>query len=209
MNLGPLTFFGQLFKTAKSRLFAGTLTFMAIYQFGCDQLGWPTLPKAWQLTGAKLPWWGWLLLLQGSLTIALFEYVRRAQLTSKDTAPESEPAPAAAPVAAPPALLPDMHYPELLKRAIHATVTDDEIQKDVRSAHDKVAKAIMDSVSLRNLAVWARSGGKPIEKIPIRIWNKGELSLMKGIFRSDYNVEYSDLMFARVEIDEVWPQLKK
>lgn len=54
-----------------------------IWQFGCDQLGWPKLPEAWAMTGAYVPWWGWLLILQAIFVAALFEYVRRLPLVLK------------------------------------------------------------------------------------------------------------------------------
>lgn len=48
-----------------------------VWQFGCDQLGWPRLPQAWAIVDAHVPWWGWLITLQTIFVASLFEYVRR------------------------------------------------------------------------------------------------------------------------------------
>lgn len=59
------------------RVFGSSGVAASAYQFGCDQFGLPTLPRLWGLTGAYLPWWGWLLVAQGVLVLAIFDYVRR------------------------------------------------------------------------------------------------------------------------------------
>lgn len=48
-----------------------------LYQFACDQFGAPTIPRLWGMTGAYLPWWGWMLIVQALITVAVFNYVRR------------------------------------------------------------------------------------------------------------------------------------
>lgn len=50
---------------------------IASYDGISNQMGWPKIPALWGMTGYLLPWWGWLLLTQGILVLALFEYVRR------------------------------------------------------------------------------------------------------------------------------------
>ncbi len=50
---------------------------VASYDGISNQMGWPKIPELWGMTGSPLPWWGWLLVAQGILVLALFEYVRR------------------------------------------------------------------------------------------------------------------------------------
>lgn len=42
-----------------------------------SQLELPTIRKLFGMSGTLLPWWGWLLVLQAIIVLALFEYVRR------------------------------------------------------------------------------------------------------------------------------------
>jgi hypothetical protein len=70
-----------------ARLLVGIPAVAGFYQFGCDQFDWPKLPALWGMTGAGLPWWGWLLIAQAGFVYALFEYVRRSQWPAYDDAP--------------------------------------------------------------------------------------------------------------------------
>jgi hypothetical protein len=69
--------FWEVLRSWKARAVVFSTTGAAAYQFGCDQFGLPTLPKLWGVTGAGLPWWGWLVIAQSGFVYALFEYVRR------------------------------------------------------------------------------------------------------------------------------------
>jgi hypothetical protein len=85
-----LSFLKEVFRTWRARLLAGGAIFIALYQFACDQFGFPTLPNLWHMTG--LPWWAWLFFAQTGVLYGLFDYVRHF---------EREPAPAEAKPAAP------------------------------------------------------------------------------------------------------------
>ncbi len=82
-----------VFATWKARLFVGVPICAGIYQFGCDQLDWPKLPVLWGMTGAHLPWWGWLLIAQTGFVFALFEYIRRANISSPSNVATPPPVP--------------------------------------------------------------------------------------------------------------------
>lgn len=60
-----------------ARLLTGFSVSAGAYQFACDQFGFPTVPKAWGMTGGAIPWWGWLLIGVIGAVYGLFEYVRR------------------------------------------------------------------------------------------------------------------------------------
>lgn len=53
---------------------------ISAYDTLSSQLELPTIRKILGLSGALMPWWGWLLVLQAILSIALFDYVRRSSL---------------------------------------------------------------------------------------------------------------------------------
>lgn len=59
----------------RARFAVGLPLAIALYQFLCDQFGFPTIPRLWGMTG--LPWWAWIIVAQIGFTYALFEYVRR------------------------------------------------------------------------------------------------------------------------------------
>lgn len=69
-----------VFATWKARLFVAIPMLAGLYQFGCDQFGWPKLPVLLGITTEIVPWWGWLLIAQAGFVFALFEYVRRNAL---------------------------------------------------------------------------------------------------------------------------------
>ncbi|XAP77552.1 hypothetical protein ABC955_13340 [Citromicrobium bathyomarinum] len=52
---------------------------LGAYDVCSNQFGFPKLPKVLGMTGALMPWWGWLLLLQALFVYGLFEFVRRSQ----------------------------------------------------------------------------------------------------------------------------------
>lgn len=70
-------FVGQLLQPWWVKTATGAVGAVASYDATANQFGWPKIPKVWGMTGSLLPWWGWLLVLQTVLVLALFEYVRR------------------------------------------------------------------------------------------------------------------------------------
>jgi hypothetical protein len=55
---------------------------LAAYDTLANQLELPTARRWWGISGSLLPWWGWLLILQGIFVYALFDYVRRLPRSS-------------------------------------------------------------------------------------------------------------------------------
>lgn len=71
-----LQVFWEILRPWRARIAVWVPASAGAYQFGCDQLGWPTLPVLWGMTGEFFPWWAWLLVAHVGFTYALFEYVR-------------------------------------------------------------------------------------------------------------------------------------
>ena len=67
----------RVFRKWWARIAVAVSMFAGLYQFACDQFGFPTIPAVWGMTGAIVPWWGWLLIAQAIFVYALFEYVRK------------------------------------------------------------------------------------------------------------------------------------
>jgi hypothetical protein len=80
-----LDLLNEIFRTRTSKITTAALASMAVYQFACDQFGAPMLPNLWGMTGAALPWWAWLLLMQLGFLYGLFEFVRRSYRESVTT----------------------------------------------------------------------------------------------------------------------------
>lgn len=81
----------EIYSSWKAQLLTGVPLAAGVYQFLCDQFGLPTIPEAWNMTGALFPWWGWLLVAQVGALYGLFEYVRKlgfASLTGANSVPE-------------------------------------------------------------------------------------------------------------------------
>lgn len=209
MTLGPLAFVGQLFHSLWSRVIAGSLAAMAFYQFGCDQFGWPTLPVAWQLTGAKLPWWGWLLILQATLVVALFEFVRRSYVPLPATSESASKPLDLADIGRQQIPAPDLTFDELVKHVVKTQVHKSEIDQDAKMAVVKTTRIIVDTISLKGMAVWGRIGGRPIERIPDRYWKVGTLDIRNGTLAvpmSGSMATYDDLRFYANEVFSEWPR---
>ncbi len=71
------SFFGELLRPWWVRIAFLSTVAIPSYDAAANQFGLPKLPALWGMTGSLLPWWGWLLVFQGVLMLALFEYVRR------------------------------------------------------------------------------------------------------------------------------------
>lgn len=54
----------------------GLAAVLGVWDALSSQFGLPTLREVFGMSGALLPWWGWLLILQAIFIYALFEYVR-------------------------------------------------------------------------------------------------------------------------------------
>lgn len=67
----------EIYQGWRAKLLTGVPIAAGAYQFLCDQFGFPTIPRAWGMTGATIPWWGWLLIGVVGAVYGLFEYVRR------------------------------------------------------------------------------------------------------------------------------------
>ncbi|MEA3064300.1 MAG: hypothetical protein QOJ27_739 [Sphingomonadales bacterium] len=65
---------------------------VAGYDSFSSQFGFPTLGRLLGVSGSLLPWWGWLLVVQGVFVYALFEYVRRAVAPTADPSSGDEAA---------------------------------------------------------------------------------------------------------------------
>ncbi|MGL3820573.1 hypothetical protein [Sphingopyxis sp. R3-92] len=88
---GTKAFVGELVRPKAVRWGALLLAGVGAYDVGCNQFGWPKIPELWGMTGSLLPWWGWLIAIQGLIVVALFEYVRRnATQALKSTPPYDE-----------------------------------------------------------------------------------------------------------------------
>jgi hypothetical protein len=59
------------------RIGLGVAAALYFYDALSSQFGLPTLGAVIGMSGALMPWWGWLLVIQAILMLALFEYVRR------------------------------------------------------------------------------------------------------------------------------------
>lgn len=59
------------------RLSLTLLAGIATYDAVSNQFEWPKIPRILGMTGSLLPLWGWLLVAQAILMLALFDYVRR------------------------------------------------------------------------------------------------------------------------------------
>lgn len=59
------------------KILVGLPVLCGMYQFGCDQFDFPTLPQLWGMTGSQFPWWAWFFVALAGLVYGLFEYVRR------------------------------------------------------------------------------------------------------------------------------------
>lgn len=73
----PTTVLGDMFRPWWVRWLGIGLAALASYDTLSSQLELPTVRKLLGMSGALLPWWGWLLILQAVFVIALFEFVRR------------------------------------------------------------------------------------------------------------------------------------
>ncbi|WP_417323161.1 hypothetical protein [Erythrobacter aureus] len=74
MQEDRVTFFGRTYRGWRAKALTGVPLVAGVYQFGCDQFGFPTISTVYGMT--PLPWWGWLLLAQVGVLYGLFEYVR-------------------------------------------------------------------------------------------------------------------------------------
>jgi hypothetical protein len=70
-------FLRELWRSKVLRWGGGSIVFLSAYDPASNQLGLPTLGAIIGMSGTLLPWWGWLLVAQALLVVALFEYVRR------------------------------------------------------------------------------------------------------------------------------------
>lgn len=174
---------------------------MAAYQFLCDQFGFPTLPNAWQVTGAHIPWWGWILIGQLLFQIALVNYIRR--LTG-DLPALPEPTVSSDEADLP---YPDMKFDEVVGRVAGQLKAQ---QPDAKITMQDVALEILDKVKLRELQVWGRSGNTPLNEVSGYEWESATIKFSEsGIAIPGAMSSYviSDLHFWSAEIDKVWPPI--
>jgi hypothetical protein len=76
MAQGRASTLQEVLKPRIVRLAGGTVVGLGFYDVLCNQLGLPPLKTLVGMSGAIMPWWGWLLILQSVFVYALFEYVR-------------------------------------------------------------------------------------------------------------------------------------
>ncbi len=66
-----------VFRPLTVKIVTGITTAVGAYDTFANQLEFPTLRRLFGMSGALMPWWGWLLVLQAIFVAALFEYIRR------------------------------------------------------------------------------------------------------------------------------------
>lgn len=84
---GILTFARSIFGPLWVRVALPLWVLFSGYDTVSNQFDLPKIPRVVGTTGALFPWWGWLLILQAILIVALFDYVRRNANFPNTTSP--------------------------------------------------------------------------------------------------------------------------
>jgi hypothetical protein len=76
---------------------------------------------------------------------------------------------------------------------------------------DQVDREVANKVKLNQLSVWGHIGKRPIQLIPLGVWDRGEFDHLKGTFTvvdgypDPTPTMFSDLWFNQAEVDRIWP----
>lgn len=200
-------FIGKVLPTFASKVIAFALGAMAIYQFLCDQFGFPTLPTAWQVTGGHIPWWGWLIIALLLFQLALIDYLRRLTTGMSDPGAAAAAAPAVQPDLE---IQPDLKMVHLLPRVMSLLQLKKPVDDDSEVSGKVVAREILDKVKHRGMHVWGRSGEKALEAISDFEWSNAGLVWADMSLRVTGGMQayyYTDLHFSENEVDAVWPAI--
>lgn len=206
--------FGAIFSSWRSRLLAGVPIAAGAYQFLCDQFGFPTIPVLWGMTGAALPWWGWLLLAQLGAFYGLFEYVRlnvpvaqiangarrsistiQAQLDAKTSK-----------------MKPDVSLQEIGRRISAKVGNFPKYTKQQEQYWENCGLLVADKVMEGGLTVWGRSGSKAREELSHYLLQDATYDVVKGEINLPGTmsiITYRHVTLASAEIDHIWPPIEK
>ena len=193
------------------RIIIALLATIAAYDALSSQLGLPAISSFMPWKAADITWWGWLLIAQALILLAMADYIRQLPRTTPDTDyipqlpattgdtvnGEAEPEG--------PEPYPDMKFEEVVAR-ISAILNAKSDAGEV--GLKDVGHELLDRVKLHHMHAWGRSGETALAMISEYEWESARIEWVKNGLRIPGTMSYyviEDVHFVRAEVDTIWP----